>query len=106
MDLRSTNVCVKDGHIAALIDVANCIVGDPLMELGRIRGYGLLNGAFRAGYGLDHFSPAESALLDIYELDTALLLTVVSVEEFDDPVLHHDQSARATHLAARIAKSL
>jgi hypothetical protein len=33
----------------------------------------------------------------------ALLLTVVSVEEFDDPVLHRDQAARATALAERIA---
>jgi aminoglycoside phosphotransferase (APT) family kinase protein len=100
MDLRPANVCVADGGIAALIDVANCIVGDPLMELGRIRGYGLLTDEFLAGYGSPELSPA---LLDLYELDTALLLTVVSVEEFDDPDLHRDQAARAAELAARIA---
>ena len=100
MDLRPANVCVADGGIAALMDVANCIVGDPLMELGRIRGYGLLTDEFLAGYGSPELSPA---LLDLYELDTALLLTVVSVEEFDDPDLHRDQATRATELAARIA---
>jgi aminoglycoside phosphotransferase (APT) family kinase protein len=98
MDLRPANVCVAGGEIAALIDVANCIVGDPLMELGRVRGYGLLTEEFRAGYG----GPAESTLLDVYELDTALLLTVVSVEEFDDPALHREQSARARELARSV----
>jgi Phosphotransferase enzyme family len=100
MDLRPGNVCVSGGRIAALIDVANCIAGDPLMELGRVRGYGLLTSDFLAGYGTPDI--ADSILLDIYELDTALLLTVVSVEEFGDPALHHDQAARATELAARI----
>lgn len=99
MDLRPANICVADGRVAALIDVANCIVGDPLMELGRIRGYGLLTGEFLAGYGDPELDPA---LLDLYELDTALLLTVVSVEEFDDPGLHREQAARATELAARL----
>ncbi|AGL19055.1 hypothetical protein L083_5545 [Actinoplanes sp. N902-109] len=103
MDLRRENICVEGGRIAALIDLSNCIVGDPLMELGRIRGYGLLTEEFRRGYGADRFDAAASSLLDLYELDTALLLTVVSVEEFDDPVLHRDQAARATELAARIA---
>ncbi len=108
MDLRDVNVCVSKGDIAALIDVANCIVGDPLLELGRVRGYGLLNEEFLAGYGLDlgRLSREELTLLDIYELDTAALLAVVAVEEFDDPGLHRDQSARAEELAARIAGSL
>lgn len=103
MDLRPGNVCVLDGRVTGLIDVANCLVGDPLMELGRLRAYGLLDEGFRTGYGTTRFTPAEAALLDIYELDTALLLTVVSVEEFDDPALHRAQASRATALAARIA---
>jgi aminoglycoside phosphotransferase (APT) family kinase protein len=102
MDLRPANVCVEGGRIVALIDVANCIVGDPLMELGRIRGYGLLTDEFLAGYGNPDLDPV---LLDLYELDTALLLTVVSVEEFDDPRLHRDQAARATELAASVCRT-
>jgi len=108
MDLRAANVCVKNGNLAALIDVANCIVGDPLMELGRVRAYGLLGDDFLSGYGLDldRLGWEELTLLDIYELDTAALLAVVSVEEFDDPALHHKQTLRAEYLAARIAERL
>jgi aminoglycoside phosphotransferase (APT) family kinase protein len=102
MDLRPANICVRDGRIVALIDLANCLTGDPLMELGRIRSYGLLTEAFLAGYGREDFSPDERALLDIYELDTALLLTVVSVEEFDDPTLHQRQRDRSMELTKRL----
>jgi aminoglycoside phosphotransferase (APT) family kinase protein len=108
MDLRAANVCVKNGNIAALIDVANCIVGDPLMELGRVRAYGLLCDDFLLGYGLDldQLSTEEMTLLDIYELDTAALLTVVAVEEFHDRALHREQALRAEHLATRIVGRL
>ena len=106
MDLRAANLCVRDGRIAAIIDVANCMVGDPLLELGRIRGYGLLDDQFLGGYGLDAhaFGPDELTLLDIYELDTAALLTVVAVEETDDAALHAEQAARTEYLTARIAQ--
>jgi aminoglycoside phosphotransferase (APT) family kinase protein len=105
MDLRPPNLCVRDGRIAAIIDVANCLVGDPLLELGRIRGYGLLGDQFLGGYGLDArtLGPAELTLLDIYELDTTALLTVVAVEEIDDPRMHAEQAARTRYLASRIA---
>jgi aminoglycoside phosphotransferase (APT) family kinase protein len=104
MDLRPANVCVRDGVVAAIIDAANCVVGDPLLELGRIRGYGLLNQAFLAGYGISEadLSKTERRLLDVYELDTAALLTVVAVEEVNDPELHQAQAARASRLAWRI----
>jgi aminoglycoside phosphotransferase (APT) family kinase protein len=108
MDLRSPNLCVRAGRIAAIIDVANCMVGDPLLELGRIRGYGLLGDQFLGGYGLDAraLGPDELTLLDIYELDTAALLTVVAVEEIDDAPMHAEQAARTEHLASRIAQRL
>ena len=43
-------------------------------------------------------------LLDIYELDTAALLTVVAVEEIDDPVLHEIQRRRTEQLATIIGR--
>jgi len=108
MDLRPENVCVRDGRVAAIIDVANCIVGDPLLELGRIRGYGLLDGDFLSGYGLDtrQLGADELTLLDLYELDTAALLTTVAVEEIDDAKLHAEQAARSEYLASRIVDRL
>jgi aminoglycoside phosphotransferase (APT) family kinase protein len=106
MDLRTGNVCVRAGRIEAVIDLANCLVGDPLMELGRIRNYGLLDEEFLAGYGRPVLSPEHHAVLDVYELDTAALLTVVAVEEIDDAALHHQQARRAQDLVARILEHL
>jgi aminoglycoside phosphotransferase (APT) family kinase protein len=106
MDLRAPNLCIRDGRIAAIIDVANCVVGDPLLELGRLRRYGLLTDAFLSGYGLviSDLNADELALLDVYELDTAALLTVVAVEEVDDVDLHKLQAARTEYLAAQLAR--
>jgi aminoglycoside phosphotransferase (APT) family kinase protein len=93
MNLRAANVCVREGGIVALIDVANCLVGDPLLELGRIRAHGLLDQEFLTGYGLDlaTLTHNEMTLLDVYDLDTAALLTVVGIEEIDDIELHNMQ---------------
>ncbi len=106
MDLRAANLCIRDGRIAAVIDVANCLVGDPMLELGRLRCFGLLTDAFLSGYGLDlsNLNADELTLLDVYELDTAALLTVVAVEETDDPDLHKLQRARTECLAAQLAR--
>lgn len=103
MDLRPANVCVRDGRIAAVLDVANALAGDPLLELARIRNYGLLTTSFRAGYGLS----AEqlhgfAGVLDLYELDTAALLTVVAVEEIDDEALHASSRSRLGELSAAL----
>ncbi|MDD9349513.1 aminoglycoside phosphotransferase family protein [Mumia sp.] len=98
MDLRSANICVQGTRIVAIIDAANCVVGDPLLELGRIRAYGYLDEEFLAGYGRTEWSPADRALLDVYELDTAALLTVVAREEIDDPELHARQRDRVLQL--------
>ncbi len=103
MDLRLTNICIKDGHLVALIDFANCIVGDPLFELARTRNYGLLTDQFLAGYGMDAATLNQNRLLlDLYEMDTAALLTVVGIEEIDAPDLHATQRARLTDLMGSV----
>jgi aminoglycoside phosphotransferase (APT) family kinase protein len=103
MDLRAANLCIREGRIVAVIDVANAIVGDPLLELARIRSYGLLTEAFCAGY---ETSPEELGrwrmLLDVYELDTAALLTVVAMEEAADADLYASALARTEELTAAL----
>lgn len=101
MDLRAENICCLAGEIVGVIDVANCLVGDPMLELGRIRAYGLLDEAFLRGYGAPP-DVVDDPVLDLYELDTAALLTVVAIEEIDDPDLHRVQGERATALASRL----
>jgi aminoglycoside phosphotransferase (APT) family kinase protein len=102
-DLRAENLCVRNGRIAAVIDVANAIVGDPLFELARIRSYGLLTSEFCAGYGI---GPDElsrwSGLLDIYEIDTAAMLTAVAVEEAGDRELMIASRRRLAQLCDQI----
>ncbi len=105
MDLRPANVCVHDGQIVAVLDVANALAGDPLFELARIRNYGLLTTSFREGYGLSAEQLRDCAdVLDLYELETAALLTVVAVEEIDDETLHASSRARLRELSALVLR--
>jgi aminoglycoside phosphotransferase (APT) family kinase protein len=103
MDLRPANVCIRGGRIVAVIDVANAIVGDPLLELARIRSYGLLTEPFCAGYGATLQDLVRwRSLLDIYELDTAALLTVVAVEEAADDKLFASARTRIEQLSGAL----
>jgi aminoglycoside phosphotransferase (APT) family kinase protein len=103
MDLRAANLCVRDGQIVAVLDVANAIGGDPLLELGRIRNYGLLTPEFCDGYGVAAAALAEVAsVLDVYELETAALLTVVAVEEAGDEALLVSSRDRVRELCAAL----
>ncbi|MFJ4877353.1 phosphotransferase family protein [Streptomyces sp. NPDC088745] len=105
LDLRAPNICVRQGSIAAVIDVANAITGDPWLELARIRFCGLFTEAFRAGYGLDDADVEHHRrILDFYELDIAALLTVVAVEEIDDQELLASSRERLEHLCAQIVR--
>lgn len=103
LDLRAPNLAMDGGEIIAVFDLSNAIVGDPYLELGRLRGCDLLTPAFLAGYAED---PGELAkkklLLDAYEIDLAALLVVVSREEFDDEALHSRMVVRTTELIERV----
>ena len=103
MDLRPPNLCVRAGRVVGVLDLANCLVGDPLLELARIRSYGLLDDSFLDGYGVA--CPAddlETILMDIYQLDTEALLVSVAVEEIGDQSLHQDKVHTTRQLCARI----
>jgi aminoglycoside phosphotransferase (APT) family kinase protein len=102
MDLRPPNVAIRDGKIVSVFDLANTLRGDPWLELGRIRGCGLLSPAFLHGYGGRDLDGEFEAALDVYELDLSALLVVVSREEFDDPTLHATMSYRTRVLLERI----
>ena len=101
LDLRPNNLAIQNGKIAAIFDLANSIIGDPFLELARIRGCNLLTDAFLDGYG-DRIPPNLTHILDIYELDLAALLVTVSREEFDDPQLHITMRDRTAFLAQKI----
>lgn len=103
LDLRAPNLAIVDGRIAAILDLSNAMVGDPVLELSRLRACGLLSERFWRGYAWqekDRLSVHE--LLDAYELDISALLVVVSREEFSDPVLHENMKARTRELLERL----
>jgi hypothetical protein len=105
MDLREENLCLRSGDIVGVLDLANCMVGDPLLELARIRAYGLLNHEFLDGYGFDrHFDEIEETLLDIYRLDTEALLVAVAVEELDDAEFQQQKIRQTQLLCDRLAQ--
>lgn len=105
MDLRPENLCIADGRIEAIIDVANAMVGDPWLELGRIRAYGLLTPAFLEGYGLSPSALAPMARpLGFYEIETCALLMTVAVEEADLPELFETSRHRAIELADTLVR--
>jgi fructosamine-3-kinase len=105
LDLRAPNLAIANHRITAVFDLSNALVGDPYLELARIRGYGLLTPNFLAGYGIAQPEfERNRRLLDVYELDVTALLVVVSREEFDDPDLHLrmvERSAALFDLAIR-----
>jgi aminoglycoside phosphotransferase (APT) family kinase protein len=103
MDLRPPNLCVRAGRIVGVLDLANCLVGDPLLELARIRSYGLLDDSFLDGYGTAcPEDDVEEILLDVYQLDTEALLVSVAVEEIGDQDLHRDKIRTTRELCTRI----
>lgn len=100
LDLRPPNLAVAQNRIVSVLDLANAIIGDPWLELARLRGCGLLMPAFLQGYGNNDADMG--AALDVYELDLSALLVVVSKEEFDDPNLHAEMSGRTRFLLERV----
>jgi aminoglycoside phosphotransferase (APT) family kinase protein len=101
LDLRGPNLAIDGNRIVSVFDLANAIVGDPYLELARIRGCGLLTPAFLEGYGGEPHLAHDRAL-DAYELDLAALLVVVSREEMNDERLHEEMVARTTTLLCRL----
>jgi len=106
LDLREPNLAIEGDQIIGIFDLANAVVGDPYLELGRIRGCSLLTPPFLEGYGetLENLERHRAAL-DAYELDLTALLVVVSREETDDERLHQAMIQRTTTLLERPGSS-
>ena len=103
LDLRPQNLAIKENRIISVFDLANALVGDPYLELARIRGCGLLTPKFLAGYGEAPTQLEQNQLaLDAYELDLSALLVVVSREEADNLQLHQAMVERTATLMQRL----
>jgi aminoglycoside phosphotransferase (APT) family kinase protein len=88
MDLRASNLCLRDGEVVAVLDMTNAMFGSPLLELGRIQAYGLLTPAFLEGYG--SVRPGFARPRDqiaLYALDSASMLALLAREELADEAM-------------------
>jgi Ser/Thr protein kinase RdoA (MazF antagonist) len=92
LDLRASNLLVREGKIRAVIDWSNSMVGDPALELARTAEYarlpenGLDYAEFARGYASVRPIPRRTNdCWQLYRLDTAAMLAVVFNCEAPDP---------------------
>lgn len=107
MDARQANLLTWRGHVRAIVDWSNALLGEPALELARIAEYGGWDPAFQAGYaeqGPVAPAPPERELL--YRLDSAVMLAVVFLSEAPDPHRAPTQVARVQELLATLARPL
>ncbi|HEY0641148.1 MAG TPA: aminoglycoside phosphotransferase family protein [Pseudonocardiaceae bacterium] len=105
LDVRRPNLRCAGGAVSALLDWSNALVGDPLLELGRLVEFAWLpdNGldlsALRDGYRAagGHWPEDEPALL-VHQLDAAVMLVLVFVSESPDPTAGRHAVDRLTQL--------
>ena len=82
MDLRPENLCFQGDHLAAVLDLSNCTLGDPVAELGRMAAYGTLTRDLLQAYA--DGEPPDERLIAAYAADTYALLGLLGAEEFAD----------------------
>ncbi|MCS7476806.1 phosphotransferase family protein [Umezawaea endophytica] len=87
MDLRPDNLCFRDGRVAAVLDLSNCTTGDVAAELGRMRAYGLLDGALVDAYAAAGHELPDESVIAAYATDTFALLGLLGTDEFADQEL-------------------
>lgn len=82
-DLWDSNVMVRDGALAAIIDHERALYGDPLMEGGFVATEpDALPGdptAFLRGYGKETFTPTERMRRRLYNLHLMLIMVIETV---------------------------
>ncbi|MFN7221650.1 MAG: phosphotransferase family protein, partial [Burkholderiales bacterium] len=85
MDLRFENVLCQHGKPCAVIDWANALIGDPLLEIARIHEYGLLSSNFSKGYGDCRLTEALNEPIGLAcSLYTAAMMCILFLSEIPD----------------------
>ncbi len=110
LDVRASNLRCGGGAVRALLDWSNALIGDPLLEIGRLAEYALVpeNGldfdAIANGYGIP--VPADSAAFWVYRLDTAVMLALVFHSEAPDAALAARWVDRLREVHQRLSRAL
>jgi hypothetical protein len=108
MDLRPENLIFQEGKAAAVIDWTNALIGDPVLELMRIKDYGLLTDEFFQGYPEAECEIARvpEAVRYLYQFDTATMLAVLFHTESIDPEQGEAAGIRVRELHRKITNLL
>lgn len=87
MDIRPANIITNFSQIRAIFDWTNALIGDPVLELMRIKAYGYLNDNFKKGYRnyLDESARVPQLVQWLYQYDTTVMLSLLFLTEIDDP---------------------
>lgn len=103
MDLYAPNMLCRKGHILALVDWTNALMGDPALDLARTAEYGHLSAEFLAGYGTTApFAHVPPVVERLYRMDTAIMLAVVFLSEAPNAEHARHQVARVQELHAAL----
>lgn len=105
MDFREANFRTQDGHILAVLDWSNALIGHPALELARAAETGETGEEFLKGYASVTPLPTVSPLIEtIFRLDTATMLALVFLSEDPDPELGPVFVARVRQLHSQLNK--
>lgn len=104
MDIRLENMIFHNRKIKAIFDWTNALVGDPVLELMRVKEYGLLDDEFKRGYR--DFEAELKRVPEIvqwlYQYDTTVMLTLLFFTELDDQVQGSKASDRLFDLYGKM----
>lgn len=87
MDIRPANIIMHSSQVKAIFDWTNALIGDPVLELMRIKGYGYLNDDFIKGYRnyFGELSRVPQLVQWLYQYDTTVMLALLFLTEIDAP---------------------
>jgi aminoglycoside phosphotransferase (APT) family kinase protein len=109
LDVRAANLRCVGGGVSAFLDWSNALIGDPLLELGRITEFarlpenGLDLGAVRVGYtAAGGWWPEHDQSMLVYQLDAAVMLALVFLSESPDEVRARQVLRRVQQLYERL----
>ncbi|WP_349410031.1 aminoglycoside phosphotransferase family protein [Pseudalkalibacillus sp. SCS-8] len=86
LDIRPENLIFGKKGIKAVFDWTNAMIGDPVLELMRIKVYGYLNEEFVKGYTpfRSEMDRVPDLVKWLYQYDTTVMLTLLFLTELDD----------------------
>jgi aminoglycoside phosphotransferase (APT) family kinase protein len=108
MDIRPENLIFQQSKIKAIFDWTNAMIGDPVLELMRIKDYGFLNEDFISGYPNfeSEIERVPNIVKWLYQFDTSVMLTHLFIDELQDFQQGESARRRMTGLYEKIRNGL